>query len=98
MKEEYHSPDWEFDFSDGADPKGIAEAFVKRVDGTGVRDEEGREVEFSTSADPDSPGKVYVWATGDDLTPEEIRELADDVVYGHYFECRRLGGAKGKEP
>lgn len=81
---------WKFDLSDCADPKGAAEALVKRLDGTRAQDDKGREVQLWADASPDVPGKVAMGAFSDGVGQAQVRKVAEEVAYHQYFECRRL--------
>jgi len=67
---------WVFSFTHCARPEKAAEAFIKEVDGIGLRDEEGREVELAViREEPLDPSCILVVNWDTDLPDEEADEL-----------------------
>jgi hypothetical protein len=81
---------WEFDFSACHDGQGAAKAFVDRLDGTGVRNENGPEVELWAFCDPDDPAKVVAGNHDVNLTAEELTDLLRGHLLQVEGECGRL--------
>ena len=72
---------WETDFAGATDdPRGAGRAFAEKLDASGIRDDEGREVELWAGCAPQEPTKVVVGVHETPLTCGEVLELVLDVI------------------
>lgn len=94
------SPD-EFDFSECDDPSACAQAFVERIDGSGIEVAGECVVEFWAEWSPDNPSKVYVGSmyTEGHAEDGDAREAASQVIWQAYRACcrPRSAGQKSKD-
>jgi len=88
---------WLFDFLGCCNRKAATEAFVQAVNGTGISDESGREIEVWACIEVHETGKIVVGHHETDLTALEVHELVDDWLNEVYVECCRAFDGMGRQ-
>ena len=88
---------WEVDFGDCSDPQGAVDAYLAKVEGVGVGDGAGNEIELWATYEEDT--KRIVAGSNREDVPDDLYEAAVMVLMEAEHEVRAaMGCPEGKKP